>query len=315
VAKRKNDVTDQQITEAYLRLGSGRAVQNELGVSLPTIYAALDAAGIERSGHGPPRSNNATDAEIIASYGRHHAISRVKAELGVTEGTILSVLKSAGIERDGTKRLRAVSDADEAGVLARYADGASAAQIAAQRGCGTEAILNVLRRNGVEIRSSRKEMSDEEIKRSAELYRSGKPHKQVAAELGRSEQTVIRHLRDRYPEICRPKGGKGEMAPGWNGGRHISHGYVNVFAAEDDLLAQAMKDKRGYVLEHRLIMARKLGRPLLRSETVHHIDGDQLNNDPDNLQLRQGKHGKHIVMRCRCCGSEDVEAIEIADPS
>lgn len=314
MAKRRNNVTDDQIITAYQRLGSGRLVHEELGVSVPTIYAALDAAGIRRSGHGPPRSGNATDEQIIESYGRHHTISKVRAELGVGEVTILSVLKQAGIERDGTKRLRAISESDEAGVLAEYAAGTSAAQIATQRGCGTEAILNVLRRNGVEIRSSRKEMTDEEIDRAAELYRSRKSHKQVAAALGRSEATITRHLRARYPEICRPKGGKGELAPGWTGGRHISHGYINVFAPADDPIAQAMKDKRGYVLEHRLVMARKLGRQLLPSETVHHKDGDQLNNDPDNLQLRQGKHGKHIVLRCRCCGSNDIEAIEIADP-
>jgi transposase len=313
VAKRRNGITDEQIIEAYGRLRSGRLVQEELGVSQPTIYAALDVAGIERPRTGPPRANNATDEQIIESYGRHHAIGRVSDELGVTEGTILSVLKRAGVERDGTKRQRAISDQEAQGVLAEYRSGVSAAKIAKARGCGTEAILNVLKRNGIEIRSSRKPMTADEITKAAELYREGATHKRVAEALGRSEQTVIRHLRTHHPEICRPKSGKGPMSPGWGGGRHVSHGYVYVYADQDDQLAQAMKDKGGYVPEHRLVMARKLGRALLSTETVHHIDGNQENNDPGNLQLRQGKHGKHIVMRCRCCGSNDIEAIEIAD--
>lgn len=39
------------------------------------------------------------------------------------------------------------------------------------------------------------------------------------------------------------------------------------------------------ILEHRLIMAEKLNRPLISSEIVHHIDGDRKNNDSNNLIL------------------------------
>jgi hypothetical protein len=53
-------------------------------------------------------------------------------------------------------------------------------------------------------------------------------------------------------------------------------------------------------------MARRLGRPLSRGETVHHIDGDHKNNSPGNLQLRHGKHGKGISMFCLDCGSHNI---------
>jgi len=39
------------------------------------------------------------------------------------------------------------------------------------------------------------------------------------------------------------------------------------------------------ILEHRIVAARKLGRPLLPGETVHHIDCDKTNNHPDNLEI------------------------------
>lgn len=44
-------------------------------------------------------------------------------------------------------------------------------------------------------------------------------------------------------------------------------------------------DKRGYIREHRYVMEQKIGRILKRTEIVHHIDGDTLNNHLDNLEL------------------------------
>lgn len=44
-------------------------------------------------------------------------------------------------------------------------------------------------------------------------------------------------------------------------------------------------EERGWLLEHRYVMEQKIGRYLLPDENVHHIDGDRLNNHPDNLEL------------------------------
>jgi len=52
-------------------------------------------------------------------------------------------------------------------------------------------------------------------------------------------------------------------------------------------------DKRGYVSEHLLVMEQKIGRPIDKEESIHHIDNCKVNNHPDNLQLFEN-HGKHV---------------------
>jgi hypothetical protein len=102
----------------------------------------------------------------------------------------------------------------------------------------------------------------------------------------------------------------GPLHPCWRGGRTMQKGYVWVRAGNDEI-AGPMASRQGYVAEHRLVVARALGRALLRNEQVHHINGDKTDNRLANLELRTKPHGPGVVLECRACGSRDVQAVPL----
>lgn len=79
----------------------------------------------------------------------------------------------------------------------------------------------------------------------------------------------------------------GERNGAYVGGRRITlGGYVKVSAPKDHPHATLLRGKNiPHIFEHRLVMEKHLGRYLLPSEIVDHIDGLTLHNSPENLRL------------------------------
>ena len=56
------------------------------------------------------------------------------------------------------------------------------------------------------------------------------------------------------------------------------NGYINIYMPNHPLATT-----NGMVYEHVLVAEQKIGRPLKKGETVHHIDHSRDNNSPENL--------------------------------
>jgi hypothetical protein len=79
----------------------------------------------------------------------------------------------------------------------------------------------------------------------------------------------------------------GPKHPRWKGGQTVYMGYIVIRKPDHP------KAHNSYVFLHRLVAEEKLGRFLVDGETVHHINGDRLDNRPENLEVLSHRlHGR-----------------------
>ncbi len=82
----------------------------------------------------------------------------------------------------------------------------------------------------------------------------------------------------------------GSLNKNFKGGRRkIKQGYIKIYKPE-----HPFTDNKGYIMEHRLVMEKMLGRYLKPEERVHHLNGIKDDNRPENLKLfpNENEHQK-----------------------
>ena len=245
---------------------------------------------------------------------RHSAIAR---RVGVSGDRVTEILVRRGLHtrlkrgQDATNR-RKIKPEQVPELLEMYAAGATIEKLSEHYGCTFKPIKTLLVKNGVPLRP-RGQVSpyrnDPEFSRKVlELWRQGASISKISLAVGASFNPVSKVLQDHGLTNTHAKRERHGM---WKGGRVVNGaGYVMVRLALDHPLA-TMRTVNGYVLEHRLVLAESLGRPLESYESVHHVNGDRSDNRLENLQLRTGQHGAHVRYKCSDCGSHNVQTTEL----
>lgn len=254
-----------------------------------------------------------TVAAVAALYQSMPSGLKIARKLGLAITTTYRAMHKAGLEipdrhgKEANFRKRVLKAEKEERVVADYVAGANVLDMVSRFGVSDGTIRAAVKRAGYQLRprgSQPRRYSESEQAEIVRLYRDEKwPQEAIAAKIDSTQPLISKFIRTQGLQRAWNQRAK---HPNWKGGRIVTdEGYVKIGVETDDPFS-VMRDVGGYVFEHRLMMARCLGRPLVKRETVHHINGIKDDNRIENLQLRQGAHGAGVAMCCADCGSRNL---------
>ena len=140
----------------------------------------------------------------------------------------------------------------------------------------------------IELRDCKEQSRKRGVKRNRFIY-------QACGDCGKGRWIFLWAWRKGLFRYCQPCSVKhsdfniksihwGSDNPKWKGGRKKSKGgYIDIRVYPDNPYYSMANN--GYIPEHRLVMAKFLGRLLDSKEIVHHRDGNPNNNELINLEL------------------------------
>ena len=104
----------------------------------------------------------------------------------------------------------------------------------------------------------------------------------------RSKETIERIIKSKIGKYKGPKSGA------WQGGKWTTKtGRTYIYMPDHPCC-----NSRGYVIAHRLVMEKVLGRYLSSDEIVHHKDENPLNNHFTNLEvMTKAEHMRHHALK------------------
>lgn len=260
------------------------------------------------------------------------SLTEIASELGISQGAVSMAMQRLGIPTRSplqTRILRGNTDRETQFPMLRDREwlemqytqyGLSTDEIASHIGCTGKLVLRALTRldiprrtpgkirEGV-TRNDRNEQLYSEEWLTDQYINLGRSPTDIALEVGCSESTLSGALA-RYKihrKSPRPKTNAESLVDVRRTKKNTSSTgkiYIRMWMPEHPNAVG------GYVLEHRLVCEKELGRYLTKKEVVHHLNDNSEDNRPENLMVFPD-NGSHVwfehhpptwMPTCECCG-------------
>lgn len=281
---------DEEIAALYRAGETGRSIARRFGITDPTVYRALKRQGItRRPGHRRAgwEATNDNRRDLVAAYEAGESVRALARRLHTNTSRVMQVLNESGLEDRHPGGRRRFTDEDAAEFARAYREGASLTDIAGRYKMSTQVLRRYLIRAGVQLRPVGVPAfwTEKRKAEAARRYQAGEKMSAIAAAMGCGRSTLAGTLIElglhEKPRV------HGAEHHSWRGGRRVTDkGYVQLRVTDENShLVAPPVPRSGYVAEHRLVMAQKLGRPLLPTERPHHKNLIRSANTPDNLEL------------------------------